>query len=344
LLPQGGSLPDQSMGTHPLRSAPYLYQALMPKSVRLVPLSWIAGLLVLFVLAIGPGDYLLLGLIRRRRLTWVLFPALSVGFTLGMVMMARYYLGTNTQHGALVFVDLGEGGRVLRTSRYELTFAAQESDSAVRYRDALASVLDPTQFAQARDYRAGTYITSYYQQSQLSEPQPPVYSGRLPGDYELRRHTQQWVPQLTRTLTIGGEGPDLGLHWDAVSVKDLEAGHDQRVLSALLAPSGFSGQVLLLHAKLQWRELRQAQLPTASGTSWERMAQILGAGTLPEEATARPTYGLFSLVSQVSPTGAGNFEDLSILDPSDPNQWVLIAVQKAGNDYTICRRLYFGGP
>ena len=61
------------------------------------------------------------------------------------------------------------------------------------------------------------------------------------------------------------------------------------------------------------------------------------------EVSARPDWGLFSVVSQISPSGAGNFEDLSILDTSDPNQCLVVAAVRVGDDIIICRRLYCGG-
>jgi len=49
-------------------------------------------------------------------------------------------------------------------------------------------------------------------------------------------------------------------------------------------------------------------------------------------------------VSQISPTGAANWEDLSLLDPTDPNQALLVVVAQVGDDFFIYRRLYRGEP
>ncbi len=339
-------MPPDVMGLRPLESAVNFYQPLMPRSLRLIPTGWVAVLLLLLVLAIGPGDYVLLGLIRRRKLTWVLFPALCIGFTLCTVAMARHYLGTNEQRGAYVFVDLGEGGRVLRTSRYELVYSAGESTVDTRYRDAIAGPLDPSLFVRSQ-YNYG-YGRGYYPQTQMSEPTPPAYSGRLPGDYALRRLRQQWVPQLTRTLRIGGTGPDLGLHWDAVNADDLRARDSGRIRRELTGGSAYDGDIWVMQgdsfyavtegrdglSRSAWRRLGGGQYVPAEPFETEAFLR---------ETACRPAEGFFSVVAQVSPTGAGNFEDLSIFDPSDPNECVLMAVQKVGEDYVICRRLYSGG-
>jgi len=52
---------------------------------------------------------------------------------------------------------------------------------------------------------------------------------------------------------------------------------------------------------------------------------------------------MFALVSQVSPTGGPDFEDLSVLDPTDGGQWLLVAVSGSGTDYVVQRRLYREG-
>jgi hypothetical protein len=61
------------------------------------------------------------------------------------------------------------------------------------------------------------------------------------------------------------------------------------------------------------------------------------------ESAVRRRRGLFSLVSQISPTGDPILEDLPVLDPSDPAQFMLIAVERRGDDLLIDRRLYRAG-
>jgi len=58
------------------------------------------------------------------------------------------------------------------------------------------------------------------------------------------------------------------------------------------------------------------------------------------QACVHPEVGLFSVVSQVSPTGSPSLEDLALLDPSDPKQWLLAVVTHRDGDYVIYRRLY----
>jgi hypothetical protein len=59
-------------------------------------------------------------------------------------------------------------------------------------------------------------------------------------------------------------------------------------------------------------------------------------------ASSRPKQGLFAVVSQVSPSGGPNFEDMSLLD-SEPGDTAVLAVEKSGDDVVVRRCVYWGG-
>ena len=61
-----------------------------------------------------------------------------------------------------------------------------------------------------------------------------------------------------------------------------------------------------------------------------------------DDVCVNHTGGLFSLVSQVAPTGGVNFDDMPLLDPSDPAAWLLIVSVERGDDLVIYRKLYAG--
>jgi hypothetical protein len=54
---------------------------------------------------------------------------------------------------------------------------------------------------------------------------------------------------------------------------------------------------------------------------------------------ARPPAGIFSLVSRISPTGAPDFEDLTLLDADEPQTAVLAVAQRRGGDIILTRCL-----
>ena len=75
--------------------------------------------------------------------TWVLFPALSIVFTLGTVLMANHYLGLRESAAvAARLLILTSTGLQLRWNRYELVFAARDKHSVTELKDALWAPLE----------------------------------------------------------------------------------------------------------------------------------------------------------------------------------------------------------
>src|SRR5690606_23173117 len=95
---------------------------LLPESIQGLPLATVSGVLILFLLAIAPGDYYLLGKLGRRRWTWILFPSLSLLFTASTMWLARQHLGRSTFDHAITVVDLGRDGVPVKTSRFEMLY------------------------------------------------------------------------------------------------------------------------------------------------------------------------------------------------------------------------------
>ena len=50
--------------------------------------------------------------------------------------------------------------------------------------------------------------------------------------------------------------------------------------------------------------------------------------------------GLFAVVSQLSPAGGKDFEDMALVDPSDADQWLLVVAVERGNEVDLYRKLY----
>ena len=115
---------------------------LFPKDVRVVPFGVVATILTLFLFAIAPADYLMLGLLRRRRYTWIVFPTSCLLFTVATVCVAQHYTGTIDHRGALVIVDIGEKGQPLRTTRIEHIITAGTRRVSTEIKDGLFSMTD----------------------------------------------------------------------------------------------------------------------------------------------------------------------------------------------------------
>ena len=364
----GEGLNDNTLSYHLLPSpqGSGLVMGLMPHGVRLIPFGTIVLILVLYLLAIGPVDWFGLGLIRQRKFTWLLFPLVTAVVTGSTVMMCNAYMGRQDQRRALSFVNVGTGSRVLCVNRFELLFAGAETVADTDIQNAILTPMDHHIFGSWYGYRGG-YMSG------LSVG-PPRYRGQFPQRFCLTQRLAQWTPQLNRTLRIapGDIAPDGPmLNWDSVDPSAFETEQGRRqVVKQLVGDAPFNGDIILMNQytqyglhKAKWRpgvgssgghhgDLFFAQ----AGNRWHKdpTDRISSAVELmlhgrPEfpiafllQACCRASEGLFSIVSQISPTGGANFEDLTILDPTDPNQWLLVVIVPDGEDYIVYRRLYFG--
>ena len=347
---RGGVLPDidsEAYGAQPIQSTSELLRGLLPRTARLVPLWLIVLVLLLFVLAVGPADYVLLGLVKLRKLTWLVFPVLSIALMLFMVHLSEGYMGRTDHRTSVVFIDVGRDGRALRTNRYELIFAARSQETTTELKHAFFTPIDHRYLESASYYR--------YRYRQYGEIiGPPTYSGRMPTHYTAVQQIRKWTPQLNRIFSLEPLEAGPQLNWDALDASMFQSVSGRwkamEVLTAQGAgrssveetPAGkgqFDGHVLFMH-------MAQIYRTGTHGERTRRGARFVGRAPFEQfirDASVRKgSRGLFSILSQISPTMADNFEDLATLDPTDPGQWLVAAVFKRGDDTVICRRLYYG--
>jgi hypothetical protein len=323
-----------SYGVQPDALGAELMTQLMPRTVRLIPFSAMVGMLALFLLMIGPVDYFLLGFLRRRRFTWVLFPATSLAFLVATVLMANHYLGLRDQRTSLTVVDLGRDGTALRWNRYELVFAARDKQALTEVKDALWAPLNVQampveqpylQVIRGRQVWVNPNNTRYMisRAGAEGESEPPLYQGTLPVRYQSSEAVRQWHPELNRTLSFEPPPVPMFPNWRAIE----EAWPDMRSIRARLSEKRpFNGDVCAV-----------------SGAS-SITADSASTGIVPtpilEQLCRRKPQGWLSLVSQVSPTGGGNFEDIQALDL--PRDAALLLVTRSGDDIVVYRRFFYG--
>jgi hypothetical protein len=316
----------------PVAGVEQLARALMSEEVAVIPLGMVILAFLLLLLVIGPVDYFVLGLFRARRLTWIFFPAACIGFTLVLVFLSNRYVGRTDHRRSLTVVDLGPGPAVLRQSRFELVFAAKEKDAETDVRNALCADMGT---ADVRSY----YGWSGYDRTSSG---PPTLVGRVPTRFVLRRRLRQWTPLLSREMSFVGGDELPALDWDAVSPADFE-GHQayMRVPVKLRGTAGFDGAIYILNGDRMAQVSGRADLLRVERGS----AYYESAFTLQDflrTVSMGPGYGLLDVVSQISPSGGPNFEDLCLLDGSDPDEWMVIVAERRGEDYCLYRRLYRG--
>ncbi|MGD1000613.1 MAG: hypothetical protein ABSA67_07930 [Candidatus Brocadiia bacterium] len=331
-----------------------LAQILMPRSVRLIPLGLIALMLCGFLAVIGPLDYFLLGALKRRKYTWVLLPAACFGFTIAMVALSSHFMGRLDQRTALVICDVGKGGRVLRTNRCELIFAARQATRETRLANALFG--DLTHNPSFSESAAG-----YNYRSPASGTEDGwhilTYRGSVPSAYSVTQEVLQWRPQLNRACSIEAGKSVADFHWDAVTPAMLrDKPRWPEAATSLMGGRPFKGSVVICHGYEIFSSLADPNLLISADPSGDFFPQTGStspeAGHLPmppagsveqliQFTSACPQFGLFSVLSQVSPTGGNNIEDFALLDPTDPNSWLLAVISQTEDGIVVYRRLYW---
>ena len=359
-MPTGRLAAGINLAPQPLIGGAEMMQGLLPASVQLVPFGVIALILGLFLLAIGPFDYWLLGRLKRRKLTWLLFPCLTLAFTVFSVWLSNLYMGSRNHRRALVIRDVDAQGAVIRESRFEMLFNSQASAVTTDVRRALFLPLDYQSF-----FWNDMWTYAYRSAPGVQElVEPPLLTGRLPIQGTVVQRLPQWTPQLNRLLTIPlpttvseqeavGTAPT-AFDWSRAvdpgserSVKDLR----ERALAAFGPDVGVyvyeghqrrtcAGEAYVFADSLL-RHLPAYDLGNPGVTAvFPPALQQLANGDFLQQVSVRKTGGWFALMSQVSPGCGPYLEDLAVLDPSDRQQGLLVIAIDDGTDKVVYRRQY----
>ena len=331
----------------PLDGRDGLFQLLMPQDVQMVPLGVIAGVLIAYVLAIGPVDYFLLGFLRLRRFTWVLFPAVTVGFAAVTLWLAQWYLGTNDSRRGIEIYDVVKGGIVARHTRVELLFLSQQRD-----------ILN--------DLQNGLFAhVGLMEAHRMSDPVMPtpmgdalakatVFEGRFPGRYAVVQTVPQWTPVVNRVSWIDPQPvqietapeapPAEKFDWDRLGDVETTASR-QKLAERVRRAFGEQATAAVYRqgGRIEILKSINALQPLKLDPELRRFA-VSGGDDVVHELSARSATRLFSVASQVSPNGGPDLEDLSLLDSSDPRQSLLVIAVKKGPDFLVYRRLFVGEP
>ncbi len=304
-------------------AVPRMTELMLPQSIQGIPLVTICVLLGIFLLLIAPGDYFLLGWLKRRRWTWVLFPVLSLLFTAMMIKLAEAHLGSANLERSITFIDLAADGRALRSTRIELLYPAFSRQVIDESTSGWRVPVDPDTY-QSNAFRGTAQVDLAYESAW-------VYAGSLPGRHVIQRDVRQWSPRLSRSTTLGSapleiETPFSGFDWSTVTWQHaMQPAELTSIRQALLTRDRSVDIVLIgnsLDAPLdENRPVRERIL------NFARFVTYTGDSHL------------FDIVSQVSPNGAGHWDDLAITDWSE-NELVFLAMTEASEGhYVVYRKL-----
>ncbi|MCA9048325.1 MAG: hypothetical protein KDA89_06330 [Planctomycetaceae bacterium] len=326
--------------------------ALIPEGVTMVPTSVIVLLLLAYVTAIGPADYLVLGWFRARKYTWILFPATTAVFTAVTLWIAHRYMSSSETGQSLTIVDVLEDGRAARLNNLQMLFYSAQTTT--RQTESAAFVVPAKTLS-------GT-VNLYGGYAQTPQPQSVGgdairYAGRFPQSYETERHVRQWEPQIIRTMSLAPQDVDIPqLPWDDIQLVRSEDGRRKLATQIRSAfPESLSVDAVVLHRQQVFSLITEGQFfsPGArrdgrrwsSLQTWERRHSplprraLVGHG-LEQSSVVTGTRDYFSFVSQVSPEGSACMEDLPLLDPTSDQEWLLIVLTENNDGYVVWRRLF----
>ena len=376
--------PDENMfdftyrfSPDPLAAESALGNWLIPDTIEGVPFSTVCVLLGLCLLAVAPGDYLLLGWLRRRRWTWILFPSVAVAFTLLTMKIAQSHIGQTDSLTSLEFVDLTADGRIARTSSFELTFANTSKTRSESFQSEYVTPFEYRASASSDSFTPGfrynrtgrvSQFSRYDLEDELSG-KPFVYAGRVPTRYSVTRQLEQWSPQLQRRTAFTGEwapnNPAARIPWSEATFDQLrtETGFQEWAAKVRRDLPDAWVAVVSSRSVQSTQPLEQQQSASRNRPPLELVVDPATGEVTPLaesetfatrleqaahtalQASARDETGLFQLVAQIAPNAAGNFEDLALLDRTDDSALLLLVVTESeAGRFQVYRRLLHEAP
>lgn len=344
---------------------------LIPREVRGVPLWLVLTILGVFLVVIAPGDYYVLGALRLQRFTWLSLAFVSLAFTAGTMQLANAVMGNADYQTALTFVDLGVGDRPVRTSRYELHFAATEHLTETPMHNTLyarwldrpsdVNMTDSLERYATRCYRAPISPEQEQTGNAGGREDLPTCVGRQPGNFVVRQQMRQWAPIVERRTTFDGQPAAPAISWSEFSPERWETAAGRAALVQSVLEIEPEARVLMFYGNRLWfADHNRTQLlplddraPDRFSMYARQMAAAFAATPTScalrfshellltiVQASARYDEGLFTIVSQMAPTGADSFEDLSLVDLSNAAEWLLAVVVPRDTEILVFRKLY----
>ena len=172
---------------------------MLPRSVQMLPTSVLWIVIGLFVLAIGPADWWLLGRLRARRWTWVLFPLVAAGFTVALMKLASSSLKDEPVQRTLTITDLGNDGQVVRETQLYISFPKSTGEQTL---DLEGSLVTP--------------LPGLYQAGLPQARSAPQIAGSFPHRYRFTQSSTQWNPTALRSTSLLTAGDTSQVDWGAV--------------------------------------------------------------------------------------------------------------------------------
>ncbi len=299
-----------------------MIEALMPRDVQAIPVWLLGGIIIVYIAAIGFGDYIVLGKLKRRRWTWFTFPAMTLAVSLLFIGTAKGYLGASQELSVVEYRDVAADGTICRVQRFELLFRSSSGRSVTKLNNAAFTPV-------ARQAPRDPYNQN---RGQSQESQLVMIEGNPTDKATVTQQVEQWKPQLNRTVSFPRDqkAPFTPPVMTAgLQLSSIDYGSQ---LSASMRESlpGVIGHLIL-------NDQRVANLGgslSVNGNDPEnaRIWQLITCGQPPP---ASQGLGLFTLFDQISPSADTGLADIVIATPG--HEVLCVAVREANGELVIYR-------
>ena len=324
---------------------------LMPSEMRIVPSWLIASILFGYVLLVGPGEYFILGKFKLRRFTWLTFPVISICFAFFVFMISDYFMQTSHERKNLTIIDLDAEGKPVKENQIELLFTGSQQTIETKVKSGLLATLNQSEFGMIQNYNV------YNRNTAPALVGPPFYSGSIPTQYSVFQRMPQWTPQLNRIISNYPSELQTGFDWSSIHVAELKSEQGrQKFRNQVYQAFGNQAQILIYKGVREGtvKNYRYLSYLPNTQTRYAKSYALVNPTMPPyqrspvyrevqrsfmDDLCVRNQNGLFQIISQTSPSGGRNYEDLSILDPSDPTQWLVVIYVPGDEQDTIYRQL-----
>lgn len=347
-----------SLNYRPIFTGGAVATSLMPAEMRLLPTWVMAVILFSYVVIIGPGEYYLLGKFRIRRFTWITFPLISICFACLAFLVSNYYMQTSHERKNLNIVDLDMHGKPVKENQIELLFTGSYQKIETKVKSGL---LTPMKNTESRDERAYNRYAEYKSESLVG---PPYYSGSIPTQYSVFQLMPQWTPQVNRIIRNYPSELKSKYDWSSIHVNQLGTEEGRLKLQDQIQNAFGNRAKLLIYKGLPNGQFKNFDLSGSDGyygnnnrfekdnilfnkitqNDYSYPGHRQESHSFMDDLCVRNQRGLFQIVSQTSPSGGKNYEDLSILDPSDTNQWLVVVYVPGNEQDTIYRQFFVSIP
>jgi hypothetical protein len=164
----------------------------------------------------------------------------------------------------------------------------------------------------------------------------------MPTSYCVHQELEKWRPRINRISAFGEGRADPKVDWDWIDASRLGSVRYGREVRRRLLDGD--------HRNRELRVLRASDVRNETGSAgfWGSDPRGAAATLAAARAFACTVSGTGPgsrgrLLSEVSPCFAAGTGDLSVIDPDDEGQWLVMVIVRTEDGFAVYRRVFGGG-